>query len=286
MEVLINQNKSNFGRAARSFVTYLFNTVQKPKSPTSDIVKGLGAFDLETLLTGRIGHATYCFFQLFSSFRLRSFFELEQEAPCRDEYRSCIDEMRNSYPDLAQPTLFVKDTIKLLGDQSALKSRPLLFTLFRLSCLCLDEPFETLPAINFGSVNSDDPTSSHIDAVLPVQSYFHNILYGVEAVTTDQSVMSFLQLEPTFGNSGLSDTYCPWLSVDFFGRDEIIEQLDPSKTYCQKPEDEVASSVRSSTKRTSPKKPGKIAARPSHLLTNAELSQSAAGLLVASGSKL
>ena len=285
MEILINQNKEEFGITAGSFVTYLFNTVQSLKPPTSDIVKGLGAFDLETLLIGRISHAMHCFSQLFSSFRLRSYFELEQETVCREEYRSFIDEMRNSYPDLTQPTLLVKDTVKFLGEQSALKSRPLLSKVFRFSCLCLDEPFETLPAIKFGSVNSDDPTSSHIDAVLPVQSYFHNVLFGVEAVTTDQSVSSFLWLEPTFGNSGLSDIYCPWQSVDFFGREEIIEQLDPGKTNRQNREDDVASSVRSSSKRTSPKKTGKITTRPSRLLTNAELSQSAEDLLAASGSK-
>ena len=259
--------------------------MQKLKSPTSDIVKGLGSFDLETLLTGRIKHAMYCFSQLFSIFRLRGCFEIEQESPCIDEYRSFVDELRHSYPEIVQPTLLVKDTVRFLGEQSALTSRPLLPKISRLSCLCLDEPFETLPAILFGSVNSDDPTSSHIDAVLPVQSYFHNVLYRVEAVTTDQSVSSFLQLEPTFADSGLPDTYCPWLSVEFFGQDQIYDQLDPGKRYRQNPVDEVTSSTRSSTKRSSLKKTGKVAARPSHLSTNAELSQSAEDLLVASGSK-
>ena len=206
-EVLINRNKEELGRSALSFVTYLFNTVQKLKSPTSDIVKDLGSFDMETLLTGRTEHAMYCFSQLFSSFRLRSYFEIEQESPCSEEYRSFIDELRQSYPELVQTTLVVKDTVKFLGEQSALKSCPLLLKIFRFSCLCLDEPFEALAGITFGSVIADNPTSSHNDAVLPVQSYFHNVLYGMESVTTDQSVSSFLQLEPTFGYL-LSMTKC------------------------------------------------------------------------------
>ena len=250
---LINVNKEEFGRTARSFVTYLFNTVQKLKRPTGDIVKGHGAFNLQMLLIGRDEHAVYCFTQLFMSFKLRSYFEADKGSICRDEYRSFIDELRRAFSELVQPTLLVKDTVKLLSDQPALRSCPLLLKHFRLSCLCLDEPFETLPAVKFGFVDSDDPTSSHIDAILPVQSYFLNVSREVKAVTKHRSLSSFLQLEPTFGGSGLSDTYCPWLSVDFFGPGQIIEQLVPAKTYRQNPEDVLVSSTASSAKPSAPK---------------------------------
>ena len=151
----------------------------------------------------------YSFSQLISSYRLCRYFGADQESLCREEHRFFIDELRQAFAGLVQPTLLVKDTVKFLGEQTALRSYPLLFGFFRLSCLCLDEPFETLPAVKFDSINSDDPTSCHIDTVLPVQSYFYNVHHGVEAVTTDQSVSSIFQLEPTFGGSGLTDTYCP-----------------------------------------------------------------------------
>ena len=38
----------------------------------------------------------------------------------------------------------------------------------------------------------------------------------------------FLGLEPTFDSLGLNDVYCPWLSMDFFGRAEIVDALAPS----------------------------------------------------------
>ena len=129
-EILINRNKEEFGRSARSFVTYLFNTVQKLKLPFSDIVKGVGSFDLETLLTGRIWHAMYCFSQVFLRFRLRGYFEVEQESLCREESQSFIDALPHSYLGLVQPTLLVKDSVRFLGEQSALKSRPLLLLSF------------------------------------------------------------------------------------------------------------------------------------------------------------
>ena len=218
LDALSGKHKEEFGRAARSYVTHLFNSMQHQTSLTTDLVRGLGPFDLETLLTGPIEHAMYCHRQLFTSFRLRGYFSLDQECPCSEEYRSFVDVMRQTFPDLIQPTLFVKDTVDFLVAQVSLTSRPLLYKLFRLACLCLDEPFESLPVVTFGSVNTEDPTCSQVDVILPVQSYFRNVPRGVETVTSEQSISKFLLLEPDFGTQGLSDVYCPWLSVDYFGR--------------------------------------------------------------------
>ena len=52
-------------------------------------------------------------------------------------------------------------------------------------------------------------------------------------MTREESVSKFLELEPTFGTTALSDVYCPWLSVDFFGRARSLEGLDPAKS-CQR----------------------------------------------------
>ena len=227
LKTLISRNKEYFGRAARSYVTFLFKSFQGLEGLTNDLVKGLGCFDLEILLLGPIAHASYCHSQLFTSFRLRGFFTLDQETACGEDYLSFLDDLRQTFPDLVHPTLFNADTVKFLVELPSLHSRPLLYKLFHLACLCLDEPFPVLTTVRFGSVDSDNPTSSLIDVILPVQSYFSNVPYGNEAVT---SVAVFRRLELDFGASGLADTYCPWDSVEFFGRSKILEQLDPETT--------------------------------------------------------
>ena len=147
-----------------------------------------------------------------------------------EEYHSFLEDLKRNYPDLVQPTVFISDSVTFLMELPSLRCRPLLFKLFRLACLCLNEPFQILPAVKFGSVDSEDPTSRLVDVILPVESYFRNIPHGVEAMTSDQSIAAFLQLKPNFDGSGLSDVYCPWESVDYFRRAKFLEQLDPNST--------------------------------------------------------
>ena len=184
--------------------------------------------------------------------------------------------------------MLISDTVKFLVDMPSLHSRPLLHKLFRLACLCLDEPFPLLLPVKLGSVDSDDPTNSLLDVSLPVKSYYSNVPYGIEAVTTDQSVSAFLRLEPDFGGVGLSDTYCPWDSVDFFGRSEILEQLISISNRPQVPtgvtfSKYAGSSGLRSTSKLSAKKDSK---KPRQLLFDKELASSAKNLLTPNSSKL
>ena len=275
LDALSGKHKEEFGRAARSYVTHLFNSMQHQTSLTTDLVRGLGSFDLETLLTGSIEHAMYCHRQLFTSFRLRGYFSLDQECPCSEEYRSFVDVMRQTFPDLIQPTLFVKDTVDFLVAQVSLTSRPLLYKLFRLACLCLDEP---LPVVTFGSVNTEDPTCSQVDVILPVQSYFRNVPRGVETVTSEQSISKFLLLDPDFGRQGLSDVYCPWLSVDYFGRTKLLEQLDPKGSFQSAPPVDLESESSSGSK-AKKKKYGALMKKTTQLLSETELTRSAEDLV-------
>ena len=230
IKTLTKMNKHEFGRTVRSYVTFLFTFVQQTKGLSSDIVKGLGCFNLETLLIGPKTNAIYCHLHLFYSFRLRKFYTDEEEIMCCEELQSFLEDLRRNYPDLVQPTVFISDTVTFSIKLPSLRCRPLLFKFFRLACFCLDEPFQNLPAVKFVSVDSEDLTSRHVDVIRPAQSYFRNIPHSVEAMTSDKSIAAFLQLEPNFGGSGLSDVYCPWESVDFFGRAKFLEQLDPSST--------------------------------------------------------
>ena len=160
IDALSSKNKEEFGRAARSYVTFLFNSFQELKGLTNDLVKGFGCFDSEILWLGPIAHATYCHAQLFTSFRLRGHFTSDQETASGEKFLSFLDDLRRTFSGLAQPTSLIPDTVKFLVELLTLHSRPLLYKLFRLACLCLDEPFPVLPSVKFGSVDSDNPTSS------------------------------------------------------------------------------------------------------------------------------
>ena len=72
-------NREEFGRSARGYVAYLVGATQKLNRFTSDIVRGLGSFDLEVLLVDPVEQAMYCFKQLLSSFRLRGVVDLGEE---------------------------------------------------------------------------------------------------------------------------------------------------------------------------------------------------------------
>ena len=61
-------NREEIGRSARVYVANLFKSIQGLTRFTSDIVWGLGSFDLEIMLIDPIEQATYCFKQLFTSF--------------------------------------------------------------------------------------------------------------------------------------------------------------------------------------------------------------------------
>ena len=115
--------------------------------------------------------------------------------------------------------------------QTSIQTRPLLLRCFKFACLCLDEPFRSLPTVKFGSVNTDNYSSKLIDVILPVQSYFSSVPGSVEAVTSESSISEFLELESTFGRGALSDTYDPWLGMDQFGRADILSKLDPDDRF-------------------------------------------------------
>ena len=129
--------------------------------------------------------------------------------------------MQGLYTEMVQPTSFIQDTVEFLMGRTALRSKPLLFKIFQLACLCLDERFPNLPPVRIGSVNNDDLTSRHIEVNLPVQSYLKNVPYIVETATTDEFVSKFLQYETVYGSLGVSDTYCPWTEVNRYDRSRM-----------------------------------------------------------------
>ena len=224
-EVTAN-NWEDFGRSARGYVAHLLQSTQGLARFTSDIVRGLGSFDLEIELIDPVEQATYCFKQLFTSFRLRGIFQSDEETLYLEEYLSFIDELRRTHPDVQQPKLLIADAVNFITKEDALKTRHLT-RIFRLSCLCLDEPRLSFPTVKYGSVNTDDPTSPMFDVVAPIQSYFGEVARGLDTVTSDESIARISTLEATFSTTGLSNTYSPWDGFDYFGRDRLRDAINP-----------------------------------------------------------
>ena len=115
---------------------------------------------------------------------------------------------------IQQPKLFFADVIELISSQESLGARPHLRRVFRLSCLCLDEPRMSFAPVKFGSHRTDDPLSPMFDVIAPIQSYLTYVTHGLDVLTSDSSLSRLLPLEQSFGDAGLSDIYSPWDSVD------------------------------------------------------------------------
>ena len=92
-EEIAANNRDEFGRSSQGYVVYLLGATQKLTRFTSDIVRGLGSFDLEIFLVDPVEQATYCFKQLFTSFRLRGVVESVEEPVYTDEYLSLLTQL-------------------------------------------------------------------------------------------------------------------------------------------------------------------------------------------------
>ena len=213
---------------------------------TTDIVRGLGAFGLDDMLTDPIEQAAYCFKQQFSSFRLRGMLMADNEPKYSEEIFSFLVELCRDHPGILQPKLLILDVIDFVCGLSAFKSHLHLIRIFRLSCLCLDEPRQSFPPVKYGSTHTDDLKSPVHDVVTPIQSYHGGFYRGIDVFTSEASVWRFLALEPTFGTTGLKDTYNHRDSLDHFGRAQIKDVIGP--TPCSKQDAPSTSSVAKSTK--------------------------------------
>ena len=170
--------------------------------------------------------ASYIIKQLCSSFRLRGVVEPAEEPLYTDEYLSFVDGLRRLHADLQQPKLLIAVEIDFISRQDALKTRRHLVRIFRLCCLCLDEPRFSFPAIRFGSIKTDDQTCSMFDIVAPIQSFLGSVSRGLDALTSDSSVSRLLNWEHTFANTGLDSTCSPCDSLVHFGQQQVREGIN------------------------------------------------------------
>ena len=211
--------------------------------------------------------ASYCFKQLFTSFRFRGVVESAEEPVYTDKYLFLVDELRRLHSDLQQPILLIAEAIDFISGKAAPMTTRHLTRIFGISCLCLDKPRFSFPAVSFGSM---------FDVVAPFQSFIGNGSRGLDALTPDSSVTRSLKLERNFSNTGLDSTYSLWDSIEHLGGYQISEGINS----CRRTSTEAESHQPSTSKspKVFPKSPGKSATQRSALESEQALSSKPSNL--------
>ena len=73
LDEVTTNNREEFGRSARRYVTSLLNAAHGLTQFTSDIVEGLWSFDLDIMLVDPLEQDAFCFKQFFSRFTFAEF---------------------------------------------------------------------------------------------------------------------------------------------------------------------------------------------------------------------
>ena len=217
--------KSHFITSAKKYIEHLLRGVLQHTGLSSDIIKGLAAFDPYIMMKRPTEVALRHFGILYSTFQLRSWVTGPNEAACRDKYLALLDYLRTyhySYPSLTDDS---GDLIEFLMALDFLQTHEHLYYLFKLSCLCLTSVSPRYPAVVMGKVDSQGLQSRIADVVLPCQSYLSDVSVSLALCCTDVSLEKLSLLSSSIGQSGLSSDYDPWTYVDNFGRSSIYKSF-------------------------------------------------------------
>ena len=89
--------KTDFITSAKRFIEFLLGVVLQHTGLSSDIVKGLAAFDPYIILKRPTEVALCHFGILYSTFQLRPWVSAPNEVSCRDEYLALLDYLRTNH---------------------------------------------------------------------------------------------------------------------------------------------------------------------------------------------
>ena len=95
LKELVAKNKEEIGRTSRIHVSRLFKVTQGLNRLT---LSWNLILDLDIMLVDPVERATYCFKQLFTSFRLLRWFPSDNESPYTREYLSFLNLLRQTHP--------------------------------------------------------------------------------------------------------------------------------------------------------------------------------------------
>ena len=214
--------KDTFATQARSYIVFVIDSLLKDIRLTAGIVRGLASLDLTVPQTQPMDQALFCFRALFHSFQLRGWVEENEESEYREDYVEFLDHLRHSCGPFKPPESVV-DVVALLISMPALRSRPRLLHLFKLSCLCLTETSPDLPPIPFPGADSSDPDCRLSNILLPAQSYLATVPNSEISCVTEAALTKFLELESRFSSGNVPGD--PWAHVDSFGQSNFYRAL-------------------------------------------------------------
>ena len=217
--------KTAFVKDSQQYVQFLINEVLKRVGLTSNIAKGLAAFDPFIMFKRPMDVALKHFDMLYNTFALRSWVPSANESLCRDQYMQLLDHLRTSYCPNFDLTSTSSDLIEFLVGLEFLQDRAHLFHLFKLCCLCAPSVSSTLPDVTCGTVTTAGRQNRFTDVILPCQSYLANVRDSVSFCSNDDNLASFSLLSSSFGRSAFAEEYDPWTYVDTFGRSKIYKSL-------------------------------------------------------------
>ena len=219
--------KTGFINDALHYIQYLVNSVLRQTGLSSDIVKGLAAFDPYIMFKRPTEVALRHFDLLYSTFCLRSWVTEANESACRDQYTELLDHLRICYGSDYDLSNSSSDLIDFLIGLEFLQSRDHLLYLFKLCCLCATTPSPDYPDVVVGKISTVGRHDKFTDLILPCQSYITGVSGSSTLCSDDSSLAKFSVLSASFGQSAFSPGYDPWTYVDNFGRSIIYNLQDP-----------------------------------------------------------
>ena len=217
--------KGEFVRDGQSYLQFLVGEVLRRAGLSSNLVKGLAAFDPFVMFKRPIDITLRHFDMLYNTFLLRSWVTVTNESACRDEYLGLLDHLRSTYPSSFEITDSSRDLIDFLINLDIVQTHQHLLHLFKLCCLCATSVSPSYPAVTMGSISTSGYQSMFTDVILPCQSYLSSVSDSVAFCSNDTNLNSFSLLSTSFGQSAFSPTYDPWTYVDAFGRCKIYKTL-------------------------------------------------------------
>ena len=203
----------------------MINGVLQRTGLSTNLVKGLAAFDPFIMLKRPMDVALRHFEVLYSTFALRSWVDESNESQCRDQYIQLLDHLRTAYGPNFDITSVAADLIEFLVGLEFLHERSHLLYLFKLSCLCTTATSPNYPDVVFGEVTTAGGRSRFTDLILPCQSYMANVPGSVIRSSEESNLARFSSLTASFGRTTFSSDYDPWTNVDTFDRSKIYKSL-------------------------------------------------------------
>ena len=217
--------RTAFVKDSQKYVQFLINEILRRVGLTSNIVKGLTAFDPFIMFKRPMDVALKHFDMLYSTFALHSCVPSTNESLCRNQYMQLLGHLRTSYGPNFDLTSTSSDLIEFLVGLEFLQDRAHLFHLFKLCCLCATSVSSVFPDVTFGAVTTAGRQNRFTDVILPCQSYLANVRDSVAFCSNDDNLASFSLFSSSLGRSTFSEDYDPWTYVDTFGRSKIYKSL-------------------------------------------------------------